>query len=185
MFKNKSLVAWHVFLQSPTQLFCLVLVPLPHSPPLFFPKIVPLSRYSKTKLLYKPHSHYQNTALSMQSSWVSHSIQNTTHSEQTNTTEAGPWKLEETISKEADMEMHGIVDNKFPVTKSILIYVHTHHHQKAIFWDVFNVTAKGKNSKRDKIQIESWMYLSCKIWLFCEVNTNLSNFFCHANFLNY
>lgn len=48
MFKNKSLVAWHVFLPSPTQLFCLVLVTLPHSPPLFFPKIVPLSRYSKT-----------------------------------------------------------------------------------------------------------------------------------------
>lgn len=32
-----------------TQLLCLVLVTLPHSPLLFFPKIVPLSRYSKTE----------------------------------------------------------------------------------------------------------------------------------------
>lgn len=33
------------------------------------------------------------------------------------------------------MEMHGIVDNKFPMTKSIIIYVHTHTHiiKKLIF----------------------------------------------------
>lgn len=74
----------------------------------------------------------------MQYSWVSHSIQNTTHSEQTYTTEAGLWKLEESISKEADMEMHGIVGNEFPVTKSIIIYVHTHtYHQKANFLRCF------------------------------------------------
>lgn len=29
------------------------------------------------------------------------------------------------------MEMHGIVDNKFPMTKSIIIYVHTHISSKS------------------------------------------------------
>lgn len=144
MFKNKSLVAWHVFLPSPTQLFCLVLVTLPHSPPLFFPKIVPLSRYSKTDQQQNYCTSHilttkkKITTLCMQYSWVSHSIQNTTHSEQTYTTEAGLWKLEESISKEADMEMHGIVGNEFSVTKSIIIYVHTHtYHQKLIFLRCF------------------------------------------------
>lgn len=38
------------------------------------------------------------------------------------------------------MEMHGIVGNKFPMTKSIIIYVHTHtYHQKVNFFEMFSI----------------------------------------------
>lgn len=36
------------------------------------------------------------------------------------------------------MEMHGIVGNEFPVTKSIIIYVHTHISIiKKLFFEMF------------------------------------------------
>lgn len=47
------------------------------------------------------------------------------------------------------MEMHGIVGNEFPVTESIIIYVQTHISSKGYFSRLFfNITAKGKNSKK-------------------------------------
>lgn len=57
-----------------------------HTSPLptpFFPKIVSLGRYSKKDqqlhfIMYTRHSHYQNTALRVQSFWVPH-LEHQTH----------------------------------------------------------------------------------------------------------